>query len=212
MRKILSFVLQASVLCSISEAGFSQQIENENSTSRRPAFVEMIDGNITPDNIPMATIYGILSSAILDNSPSNCSDLPQSEIRTVAPCGHTLIEGLNPGTLTQLGRVTVAFNHSEDDRWREEFCIASETNNMRSSTIEEFSSFLESSERATQQNKVVFFEEQVYEVFDAKDAERIFNFANNEIMKNTHYTKINYPLMMSTTRATPSVFIDSLCN
>lgn len=212
MKKILSFVLQASVLCSISEAGFSQQTENENSTSRRPVFVEMIDGNIAPDDIPMATIYGILSNAILDNSPGNCSDLPQSEIRTVPPCGRTLIEGLNPDTLSQLGRVTVAFNHSEDNRWREEFCIASEANNMRSSTIEEFSSFLESSERATQENKVIFFEEQVYELFDAKDAARIFDFTDNVIMENTHYTKINYPLMMSTTRTTPSVFIDSLCN
>lgn len=212
MRKILLFALQTSVLCCISEAGFAQQTENANATSRLPVFMESIDGNISPDQIPMAHIYEILSSAMVDNGPGRCSDSPQnqSEIRTVAPC-RTLIEGLDPAMLEQLGEATVAFNLSEHERWKGEFCMASETNSMRSSTAEELSSFLERSEKDSQQNKIIFFEEKVSEMFDAEDAKRIFDFANNEIMKNTRYTKLNYALMMSVTRVTPSGFIDSLC-
>ena len=127
MKKTSLLTLHTVFLCCITEFGFSQQIENENATAGPPSFVEMIDGNVNPEKVPMAVIYDILSSALVDNGPSNCSELPanQSVITTVAPCRGALIEGMDPRTLERLGEVVLDFNRSEDEIWKDELCIAS---------------------------------------------------------------------------------------
>src|SRR5690606_37498934 len=178
MNKSSLLVLHAACLCCISEVGLSQQIENEKATTRGPSFVEVIDGNVNPEKVPMAVIYDIVSSALVDNGPSNCSELPvsQSEITTVAPCGSTLIEGVDPRALERLGEVVLDLNRFEDDTLIDDLCIASERSNLRSSTIEDFSTFIDNSERASQQRRVAFFEETVSGMFDAETAERIFHF------------------------------------
>ena len=48
-------------------------------------------------------------------------------------------------------------------------------------------------------------------MFDAEAAEKIFNFAENVIMKNTQFSKVNYRKMMSQTGITPADYINTIC-